>query len=54
MKRPINYTPQYSLSINYLRMCMTQPELDLLIKKYVKVKIANWEKYRGRKKTREK
>ncbi len=42
MKRPIHYKPKYSLSIYYLKQVMTKSELDALIEKYVKAKVANW------------
>jgi hypothetical protein len=42
MKRPIDYTPKYSLSIIYLRMILGEKELKKLIKKYVAMKVRHW------------
>ncbi len=42
MKRPINYKPQYSLSIYYLKMALSRKEFNDLMKRYVAVKVANW------------
>lgn len=44
MKRPVNYKPQYSLSIKYLKMIMTAYEFRALMSKYVAVKMLNWKK----------
>jgi len=44
MKKPIDYIPQYSLSLTYLRMIMSKRELDRLVKKYVQAKIVAWKK----------
>lgn len=45
MKKPINYTPKYSLSIRYLKMFLSKKELNSLLEKYVEKKIEHWGKY---------
>lgn len=42
MKTPLDYTPQYSLSIYYLKKIMSKSEFDKLIKKYIQAKKDNW------------
>lgn len=47
MKKPIDYKPKYSMSVAYLKKCMTSAEFKTLEKKYVEAKIANWENWKN-------
>jgi len=49
MKKKIDYKPKYSLSIFYLKKIMTKKELDVLLDKYVKVKVETWKNKTPRK-----
>ncbi len=49
MKRAKDYRPQYSLSIYYLKMCMSPKDLENLIRDYVKVKVEHWDERKGKK-----
>lgn len=49
MKKPLNYTPKYSLSIAYLKQIMTRQEFKALMAKYIAVKMENWGNYKGKK-----
>ncbi len=53
-KKNKDYVPKYSLSIFYLRKILTKEEFNSLMNKYIHIKIANWGKYKGREKTKEK
>lgn len=49
MKKPLNYKPKYSLSITYLKQIMSRAEFNLLMKKYIAVKMENWGNYKKKK-----
>jgi hypothetical protein len=42
MKRPANYVPKFSLSIETLKKIMDKKDFKNLLKKYVQYKIENW------------
>jgi hypothetical protein len=44
MKKPLDYKPQFSLSIKYLRMIMSTREYNNLLKRYVEKKLQYWGK----------
>lgn len=44
MKRPLDYTPKYSLSIVYLKKILTKEELRDLLRRYVEAKVSTWTK----------